>query len=627
MPKVEPNGLRTLQVSGYYRFFATYQRQLDPYLLNPIIGDTALPRNIFIGDDSQLPNLLLNVSAKTSDKTFWSFDLMMFQFLNGVIGTSYTGQVVDSLRPDIQRPLLGTRLGANLGMLLGINLSGNFKTDVGNINVTVGGIQWYAMSDLTMASFKGYNRFMLFERNPWDPLGSNTQNSSKDFNPLAKNLHTRYNQFFEEGSISQDTRWGNRAFQGIVIKGSNMPGRTSFDLMLGKTELNGGFVLSPNMSYGAKIKKDFSAGNFVSLNTLNSTSSTDSLSIDAYGFHMLTAEFAYNISGYGLKGEIGGGNYFSPKNSGDWGEALQLKFSTPGLNKIVQAELHYYRISPKVVNNNAVFWNTATTEYRVNDIPAGSVGSTAVLQPFSSSMVRLGQMTNNREGLNLNVQATLKKFRFSGGLGFASELEPSASVITFGHPVNGFTRSRFWRWIFPSGVGPYSRYSDIFRDTYETVQLSDDSSGTVIFAKHFNMMEAQMKYRTKLFGKDFFIFSLLQANSTSRKWSPITVTNEKAYIRQYIAEFEMYYAFRPGWLVNAYYGYERTLGNYQTDIDEITGRPRNQTGQGVGFGLDIDMGKNVRFYARHRWYYFEDKSFGLDHFRGRELTLEMKAFF
>jgi hypothetical protein len=90
MPKTEPMGSRSLQVSGFYRFFATYQRQLDPYLLNPIIGDTALPRNLFIGDDSQLPNLQLNVSAKTSDKTFWSFDLMMFQFLNGVIGTSYS---------------------------------------------------------------------------------------------------------------------------------------------------------------------------------------------------------------------------------------------------------------------------------------------------------------------------------------------------------------------------------------------------------------------------------------------------------------------------------------------------------------------------------------------------------
>lgn len=74
-----------MQISGFYRFFATYQRQYDPYLLNPVIGDTALPRNLFIGDDSQLPNLLINAGGKTSDKTSWGFDLMMFQFLDGMI--------------------------------------------------------------------------------------------------------------------------------------------------------------------------------------------------------------------------------------------------------------------------------------------------------------------------------------------------------------------------------------------------------------------------------------------------------------------------------------------------------------------------------------------------------------
>jgi hypothetical protein len=106
-PKWEPKGLPSLQVNGFYRFFATYQRQLDPYLLNQITSDTALARTIFIGDDAQLPNLLLNVAGKTSDKTSWGFDIMMFQFLNGALGSSYGKQVSDSLRPNVQTPLLG----------------------------------------------------------------------------------------------------------------------------------------------------------------------------------------------------------------------------------------------------------------------------------------------------------------------------------------------------------------------------------------------------------------------------------------------------------------------------------------------------------------------------------------
>lgn len=613
MPKENSSILQGLQCNGFYRFFGTYTRQLDPYLLNQIIGDTALPRSIFIGDDSQLPNLLINVAGRTSDKTNWGFDIMMFQFLNGNLGQAYTGQVTDSLRPNVQTPLLGTRLGGNMGLNLGINLHGNFKTSVGNISVGVGGIQWFAMSDLTMASFKGYNRFMLYERNPWDPMG--------------KNLSGRYLQYFEQGSISQDTRWGNRAFVGAIIQGNKMPANTSFAAIVGKTELNGGFSQVPNFSFGGKLRKDFGTKKFISLNSINSRAATDSLAKDFYGFYMATVEAVWMISGFEAKAEIGGGSYYSPDNNGKWGEALQLKLATPSTNNRPQAELHYYRISPDVVNNNAVFWNTSTTEYRTNNIPAGSVGSSAVLQPFSSSMVRLGQMTNNRQGLHLNFQTSKGALRFSGGLGFARELTPSATVITYGHSVNQLTRSRFWRWNFPTGVGPYGRYSDIYRDMYETVNLTDDSSGVSVHAKHFNMMEGQFKYHTTFREKELFVFALLQANSVSRTWSPVTITNERAYIRQYIAETELYYALTPGCLINAYYGFERTLANYLTDIDEETRRPRNQTGEGVGCGLDIDLGKNVRLYARHRWYYFKDESFNLDRFRGRELTIELKAFF
>jgi len=175
-----------------------------------------------------------------------------------------------------------------------------------------------------------------------------------------------------------------------------------------------------------------------------------------------------------------------------------------------------------------VFWNTARSEYRVNDIPAGSVGSSALLQPFGSSMVRVGQMTNNRQGLDLNVEASVKKLKFSGGVGFSSEIDPAAAVITYSHPVNQFTRSRFWRWNFPAGVGPYNRYSDIFRDAYETVNLSDDSSGVVVNKKHFADMEGQFQYSTKLAGKELFIFSLLQMNTAQRDFSPVVVTSEKA---------------------------------------------------------------------------------------------------
>ena len=607
----KPKG--SLQINGFYRFFATYTRQMMPYTLTSAPGDTVLPRSLFIGDDAQLPNLLLNVSGQFPGGSSWGFDVRMFQFLNGSIGPSYGRQVPDSLRPDIQYPLGSVPLGGNLGAMLGMNLYGNFKTKYGSWSTTVGGIQWLAISDLTFASWKGYNRFMLFERNPWDPMGSNVAN--------------RYKQYYDQGSIDQDARWGNRAFQGVVVNGSQLPGNLSCTLMAGKTEQNGGFTQTPNYAFGGRVKKNFAGNAFVSLNSISTRNFTDSLATEQFGLNVITTEFQYQQFGVLLKGEVGMGDYFSPNHNEGWGEVLQLKASNVIKGDKPVVELHYFRISPKVVNNNGVYWNTAVREYTVNDIPAGSIGSSSLLLPFGSSVTRVGQMTNNRQGLNLNVQAKVQRLKISAGIGASAEINPAAAVITVGHPINHFARSRFWRWNFPANVGPYGRYSDVYRDVYETVKLSDDSLGVVVNKKFFNAAEVQLKYEHDIAGHESYFFALLQANTCSRDLSAIPVTNEEAYIRQYASELEWYFRVTPKFVFNAYVGIERTLGNYLTEISEETFRPLNQFGKGFGIGGDIDLGKNTRLYFRHRWYTFEDTSFPLDAFQGRELVVELKAFF
>ena len=80
-------------------------------------------------------------------------------------------------------------------------------------------------------------------------------------------------------------------------------------------------------------------------------------------------------------------------------------------------------------------------------------------------------------------------------------------------------------------------------------------------------------------------------------------------------------------MLSGYTGIERTLGNYLTDIDEETFRPMNQYGKSFGGGFDVDLGRNARLYIRQRWFSFQDKSFALDQFKGRELLVELKAFF
>ncbi|MCB0736402.1 MAG: hypothetical protein KDC92_02730, partial [Bacteroidetes bacterium] len=141
-PKTEPTKLYRFGMGGMYRFFGTYTDMQTPYLLNEIISDYSKDRNLFIGDDSQLPNLQLNFSGRPTVNTAWDFDLYAFQFLDGSVNQAYSGQVATTALPSITDPLEGTRMAGNMGLLLGMNLYGSHSTPFGSFNIGVGGLQW-----------------------------------------------------------------------------------------------------------------------------------------------------------------------------------------------------------------------------------------------------------------------------------------------------------------------------------------------------------------------------------------------------------------------------------------------------------------------------------------------------
>ena len=138
-PKEEPARIRQLSVSGFYRFFSTYTIMDDPYLLDePSLSNTP-DRTLFIGDDSQLPNLWMNIAGRPTANTSFSMDVFMFQFLDANLGESYGTQTIDSLRPTVYAPRQAARLGGALGLNLGINLLGTYDTDIGSFTARMGG--------------------------------------------------------------------------------------------------------------------------------------------------------------------------------------------------------------------------------------------------------------------------------------------------------------------------------------------------------------------------------------------------------------------------------------------------------------------------------------------------------
>jgi len=145
--------------------------------------------------------------------------------------------------------------------------------------------------------------------------------------------------------------------------------------------------------------------------------------------------------------------------------------------------------------------------------------------------------------------------------------------------------------------------------------------------KHFSTLETHLKYKSTHPVRPVYLFFLGRYQSVQDFWSPVPIPSEDVYFRQYSSELEVYWRLQRGFFLNGYAGYERTLGNYSTDIDVLTYKPRDQEGWGLGIGFDQSLGRNAGLFVRHRWYGFEDRSFALDHFVGQETMVELKVFF
>ena len=80
----------------------------------------------------------------------------------------------------------------------------------------IGGISWYRQSKLTVWAEEGYLRYSLFDRAPYDPI--------------FDNVTQKYSQYYDSGTIEQDIRFGNVAFKGLTINGSQIkgPGNSDF---------------------------------------------------------------------------------------------------------------------------------------------------------------------------------------------------------------------------------------------------------------------------------------------------------------------------------------------------------------------------------------------------------------
>lgn len=595
--------LKKLNISGAYVFYG-YGRTLDQlgYFSNQTKRTLQMGDNAFSNE-----GLRLQIGANPSYNSSFNLNL--------------------DFTPDFMNPTTVPQI--QIGDH--VTLSGNVDTRHGNFGIRVGGQSWTRISQFTLWQNELYNRFSIFERNPWET----TSQSGK-----------RYQDYYDAGAINfQDARWGNKGFQGLIIDASELPQHFEGKILLGKTDNNGGIesYLTPNQPdnlVGAKVTKYFE--NFTaSLNTFNRIARFDSISRVSQEYHIHTFEFKTNVKGIVLKGEIGAGNYVDPTYPKSWSEGIDIKAVLPKKMIGFPLEVQLYQLGKNFVNLNGTVINTSIANARSQ---SATLSQSQSIQPFNSPMTQVGVLTNNRRGINFNTETALfHRIKLNIGYGMSSEIEKINPGVTYTHNINGQAIARLNPWA--ANVGPYQRLFTGWRMYFEEVNLTDvdTATGLPLNGKSFNDLEFQAKYKTRILGKPIYLFNLTQIHTVQPKFSLVPVLNQKAYVHVVANETDVYWNLFPKFHLNGYFGIEKAQANEKTDandtpgeltefgenvqVEEPTGRFRDQRAIGIGLGADYDLGERASIHLRHRKFDFEDKNFQLDKLSGRETTIELKIIF
>ena len=584
------------------------------------------PQNttIGVGTGYREPMMMLSFSGKANKNVNIGSDLMLNSAFNGTFNSN------------------------SIAMYLGTNVYSTINSDYGKFGIHAGGIKWYRQSKLTVWAEEGYLRYSPFERAPYDPL--------------TKEVSERYSKYYDKGSISQDVRFGNVAFQGLTFTGSGIEGPNastfSFQSIIGKTQHNIGEVISSgkdDYSAGLRINCENNLGENIAFNFFSSKTATDSVKNNFRQFNMTSFEFAFNDNNIRVTGEFGIGSYKSHLSNFSFGEACVLNVDIPRSNFFVPIILQFSRISPQAVNVNSSFQNTSVVELVQSTVVEEGADAT-IMTSFGGPINNLGYLANNRQGISVNTEFKVGQVSISGGLGFYSELKRINTNFSYSHNTNGLMLSRIS--YFSSGYGPYKQFNSYYRGVFENVNISDsiytnndtissgyvDTNGLPLFDKFYCSSDLHLKYKTRLFGKDLYLFSLTNYNTAQDFFSVLPVMNSSAFIRHFNQQFDLCYELSNKTAFVFKYGIERVLGNEFTDIDDTdpypndnswgvtedyipSFKPRDQFGNLIGFGFDIKLNEGAYLFLRHSNFHYYDKNFSATNIKGSETTLELKINF
>jgi hypothetical protein len=683
-----------LRISGFARFVGFY-RQLGDYYSDTYTRNRGLsvPVTLNMDDGSLQPMLMLRMELNPTSKTSI---MLESQLNNPFLSTMFeeNGEISGASVPGFQ--------GNTAAVFSRFALNATTVTDYGTIRLQAGGgMNWGKMSPFTMWTFQ--YRDDMFERYPWDPAGANWN---------------RYKWYYSLGDIPRDLRWGRRAVQGFKFEFEDMPYGLEGMFFYGKTSVaaswNSWVSQIPQNVLAFRVAKKIK-GHKIGFNFFDHFGNEGVVDVDQAGVinyqeilidtvtyegkkylveqnktnqGSATIDGLFNVPGkLRFYTEIGMGWSRSGKVHGglsdgaaeaSTGEVVTYKRK---MSPIVYAEVDWknapwfdafkgtvYYVGRYFVNNSSAVLNSSSqdiTDGRNFNLTGGGNDNTLYME---SMVAEIGQVTNNRVSLGLELRKNFNNLVVDFGLGLQQEIakvyqdvesngsrlnsvSDSAQLagesqngvrnsVTIYHIANQYQRSRFM--YNKNSYGPYNRLIADYRRAWENIAITDS---TPDYFKKFMMVDLSLKYKLKVFKRDLIVTAFGRVNAVGESYSPANLFTDEAFVRQYFEEFMFFYNLHPKFSVLGIVNFEQLYGNERTELADEDGElilgggkegnlpgstggdPISQLGTGYGLGFDWDFTSRACISTRYRYYTHEDENFTRDKFSGHEVTCEFKLFF
>ena len=576
-----------LTLKGSYRFIA-YNRHL-----NNLFGDENRPYVFRLDDEFNSPTMNLELSMNLQNSGYIKTQLYLFEPFYGMSN-------------DFNFLKLNRR---------GVSLEFAKKTNLCNINLTAGGINFLRFSDFTLSSARQV-RTSLFDRNAWTYVWP---------------INVQFANYMQKSDYVRAADFGKRQVTGFHAIFSELPKQLRMEFFYGKTPFN----ISPIDNILAfKINKSKKLNHF-GIGYLRS-GGIDNV-INGYSYNNNTYNFTYkgNVNEWKLNGEIAYSNYeFQSNNSSSDGIAAEITLKPSPRVVSFPIFIEGYYISPDFVNIHSSLINGSVKQFSSQTESFDGAGIPDGARPFGGVMTPMHLKSNNRYGINLNSEFNIGKFNINLGNGFSREISNDTNLISFFHKVNGLYLSRVER--FQSATGPDStqNLTTFFRGYYENVSI--DSAANSNINKSYNVFLLNLKYQTTIFRKQFFIFYLGEYHSVQKNLSPIPIFNDNAFLRNQFHEIDAYLQINKKIALISYFGREFILGNEESGLGNLRDsngyllnnqNPRNGKGKVLGIGFDYSFTNRSCLYFRFKKVSYNDVNFTDYLYDGYEATAELKIFF